>query len=57
LGFRDRAPECDRELVPGQAIEYAIELVARVTSYNGETRDTETTLYRYSFDVDWIVQR
>lgn len=41
----------------GQAIEYAIELVARVTSYNGETRDTETTLYRYSFDVDWIVQR
>ncbi|WP_455913794.1 tail completion protein gp17 [Pseudomonas syringae] len=41
----------------GQAIEYAIELAARVTSYNGETRDTETMLYRYSFDVDWIVQR
>lgn len=41
----------------GQAIESAIELAARVTSYNGETRNTETMLYRYSFDVDWIVQR
>jgi hypothetical protein len=41
----------------GQAIEYAIELASRVTSYNGETRDAETMLYRYSFDVDWIVQR
>jgi len=41
----------------GQAFDYAIELAARATSYNGETRDTETMLYRYSFDVDWIVQR
>ncbi|NBA95507.1 DUF3168 domain-containing protein [Pseudomonas sp. R5(2019)] len=41
----------------GHAIEYAIELTAHITSYNGETRDSETGLYRYSFDVDWIVQR
>lgn len=41
----------------GHAIEYAVELSARVTRYNGESRETETELYRYSFDVDWIVQR
>ncbi len=41
----------------GQAVEYAIELAARVSGYNGETRDVETGLYRYSFNVDWIVQR
>jgi len=41
----------------GHAIEYAIELSATITSYNGETKDAETGLYRYSFDVDWIVRR
>lgn len=41
----------------GHAIEYAVELVAHVTGYNGESRDTETGLYRYGFDIDWIVQR
>lgn len=41
----------------GHAIEYAVELSATITSYNGETKDAETGLYRYSFDVDWIVRR
>lgn len=41
----------------GHAIEYAIELSSTITSYNGETKDAETGLYRYSFDVDWIVRR
>ena len=41
----------------GHAIEYAIELSATITSYNGETKDAETGLYRYSFDVDWIGRR
>lgn len=41
----------------GHAIEYAIELSATITSYNGETKDAETGLYRYSFSVDWIVRR
>ncbi|MCY1458141.1 hypothetical protein D9M71_754980 [compost metagenome] len=41
----------------GHAIEYAVELTATITSYNGETKDAETGLYRYSFDVDWIVRR
>ncbi|PMV79619.1 MULTISPECIES: DUF3168 domain-containing protein [unclassified Pseudomonas] len=41
----------------GHAIEYAVELAATITNYNGETKDAETGLYRYSFDVDWIVRR
>lgn len=41
----------------GQALEYAVELSASVTSYNGESRDAETGRYRYSFSVDWIVRR
>lgn len=40
-----------------KAIRDAIELKAYVTSWNGESRDPETKLYRYSFDVDWIVLR
>lgn len=47
----------DEARAAGNAIEYAVELSATVTGYNGESRDTETGLYRYSFDVDWIVQR
>ncbi|MBD8790963.1 DUF3168 domain-containing protein [Pseudomonas syringae] len=41
----------------GHALEYSVELDARIAGYNGENRDTETGLYRYGFDVDWIVQR
>jgi len=41
----------------GQALEYAIELSASISSYNGEDLDTETGRYRYSFSVDWIVHR
>lgn len=51
------AANADAARAAGHAIEYAIELSATVTSYNGESRDHETGLYRYSFDVDWIVQR
>jgi hypothetical protein len=39
------------------AISHAIELQAYVVRWGGETRDPETTLYRSSFDVDWLVQR
>jgi hypothetical protein len=41
----------------GQALEYAIELSASISSYNGENKDPETGRYRYSFSVDWIVRR
>lgn len=40
-----------------QAIRDAVEPVAHITSWRGESRDTETKAYRYSFDVDWMVSR
>lgn len=40
-----------------QAISYAIELSAHVTSWRGESRDPETKDYKSSLDVDWIVLR
>lgn len=40
-----------------KAIRDAIELSAYIIRWGGETRDTGTKNYRYSFDVDWIVQR
>ena len=51
------AASADEARAAGHAIEYAVELSATITSYNGESRDVETGLYSYSFDVDWIVQR
>ena len=51
------APTAALARAAGHAIEYAIELSARVTGYNGESLETETGLYRYSFEVDWVVQR
>ncbi|HBO3004317.1 TPA: DUF3168 domain-containing protein [Pseudomonas aeruginosa] len=40
-----------------KALRDAIEPIAYVTSWRGESRDTETKKYRFSFDVAWIVQR
>lgn len=40
-----------------RALRSAIEPVAYVTAYIGEFRDTITRVFRYSFSVDWIVQR
>jgi hypothetical protein len=40
-----------------RALRGAIEPVAYVTAYIGEFRDTITRNFRYSFSVDWIVQR
>lgn len=39
------------------AISQAIELKAYVTRWGGESKDTETKLYRSSFDIDWLVPR
>lgn len=39
------------------SIRDAVEPVAYVTGWRGETRDTETKKYRSSFDVDWIINR
>ena len=40
-----------------EAVRDAIEPVAYITRWGDEDRDTETGLYRISFDVDWIALR
>lgn len=40
-----------------EAIRDAVEGYAHVTSWDGESRDPETNLYRYIFSVDWWVNR
>lgn len=39
------------------AIEYAIELEAKVTSYRGASLEPETKLWHIGFDVSWFVKR
>jgi len=39
------------------ALRDAIEPVAHVTRWGGESRESDTNLYRLSFDVDWWVIR
>ena len=39
------------------ALRDAIEPVAHVVAWRGDSRDTETGNYRVSFDVDWFVPR
>lgn len=41
----------------GDAIRDAIELQCHIVSWRGESRDTDTQLYRISFDADWLVKR
>lgn len=40
-----------------EALRNAVEPEAHVVAWRGESRDVETRLYRYSFDVDWMVSR
>lgn len=40
-----------------QAIRDALEPVSYVVGYNGEFRDTDTQLFRYSFDVSFLTPR
>jgi hypothetical protein len=44
-------------LTAARAIRDAIEGQAYVTRWGDQVRDPETKLYRYSFDVDWLVPR
>lgn len=39
------------------ALRTAFEPVAYVTAYNGEFKESNTNLYRYSFQVEWITHR
>lgn len=39
------------------AVRDALETVAHLESYNGESRDPTTNYYRYSFDVEFLTPR
>lgn len=41
----------------GKAVRDAIEVVAYVTAWLGESREPDTQLYRLSFETDWITDR
>ncbi|EPF7167714.1 tail completion protein gp17 [Escherichia coli] len=51
------ADTADEAMLAAQAIIYAIELQANIVRYGPQDRDESTLKYRYSFDVDWIVNR
>lgn len=40
-----------------EAIRFAIELHCNISSFNGESQDSQTLNYRSSFDVAWLVER
>tara|TARA_R110001606_G_scaffold68797_1_gene157164 strand:+ start:11139 stop:11516 length:378 start_codon:yes stop_codon:yes gene_type:complete len=40
-----------------EALRDAIEPHAHIVGWRGESREKDTKLYRYSFDVDWLVKR
>lgn len=39
------------------ALRDALEPVAQIVNLNGEFRETDTRLYRYSFTVEWLTAR
>lgn len=40
-----------------EALRDAIEPHAHITAWRGTSREPDTRLYRFSFDIGWIVQR
>lgn len=50
-----RTAEAAREVA--EALRDAFEPHAHVVSWRGESRDSETRNYRYSFDVEWFTPR
>jgi hypothetical protein len=40
-----------------EALRNAIEPNAHIVRWGGTSKDPETNLYRYSFDIDWFVPR
>ncbi|TKU71469.1 DUF3168 domain-containing protein [Citrobacter sp. wls710] len=51
------ADTVDEVIAVAAALRDAIEPHAHITRWGGQERDPETKRYRYSFDVDWIVNR
>lgn len=50
-----KTPAQSRDIA--KALMDAFEPVAHVTSYNGEYKEVETKLFRFSFTVDWWTLR
>jgi len=50
-------PTVDAVRDAAEALRNAIEPVAHIIAWRSESRDPETRNYRYSFDVDWFVDR
>lgn len=47
----------DEAIAVAKAMRNAIEVKANIVRWGSQTRDPDTLRYRYSFDVDWIVNR
>lgn len=47
----------DDVIAVARALRDAIQRKAYITRWNGQSRDDATMKYRYSFDVDWLVNR
>lgn len=57
IQFDVYAPSVTAVRAVAEALRDAIEPVAHIVSWRGESQETETKLYRFSFDVDWIEHR
>lgn len=51
------AKTAEEVIAVARALRDAIEPHAYITRWGGQTRDSVTKNYRYTFDVDWIVKR
>lgn len=47
----------DDAIAVARALRDAIQSKANITRWNAQGRDPSTLKYRYSFDVDWLVNR
>jgi hypothetical protein len=50
-------PTADSVRTVAAALRAAIEPHAYIVRFNGETRESATRAYRYSFDVEWQIYR
>ncbi|HEL8026100.1 TPA: DUF3168 domain-containing protein [Escherichia coli] len=51
------ARTADEAVAVASALRDATESRACITRWGGQTRDSETLSYRFSFDMDWLVSR
>lgn len=51
------AETCTSARSGAEALRNALQGHAHITAWRGESRDAETRNYRYSFDVDFLIER